>query len=470
MERILKQYGLSIAVAFACVLFVSQAAFAQPFSCIPTCDEVDGKMLVLAQGATLQTINNQDVEVGFISVGPDIEIGIFDGDDLQEFVGFFNFTHWDLTEIRPPVVLEYRLILDPGGTGAGNGVIYKTWSSNGTFGDNVGEAMPDNDWFVQVLPNVPEARNASGTYSYRLEVSIFNPDPNPAGEAWNAFKIRSDGVTTILAGSAFNYIVPFDNFLDFITIYPNIDFFDTSCVAGVDVLPGGWCDPTDPNCCLHDTTYDGRYEFCMLVPSGLNTLDIWDGDLDYGSASFDQIVNLPATCIVPDNVSLDTDDLNTPIALPPWSIGTDVVQQGVSVPTAPPDDFGCRRDTVRPPSIQYELVSPDGNRYTNVNPSGNLEWELFNISTNPPDPLLYDINVPDIPGGLWCIQVYGNDMRNLNSLRLPYDMFGVDERGNPVTPGILAAVPTFSEWGMLVVAILLGTVGFAAIRKRQATT
>ena len=67
---------------------------------------------------------------------------------------------------------------------------------------------------------------------------------------------------------------------------------------------------------MNPTLYDGIYEFCFIVPEVIDTLDIWDGDFDFGSSSFDSNGN----CILPDGVDVDTDDPNTPIPLPEWSI------------------------------------------------------------------------------------------------------------------------------------------------------
>ncbi len=459
--------GIGISIVFITLLLLSQNSSAQPYACIPSCIENDAKMLVFAAGATLQTINDRNVEVQIISpsTSDNVEIGIFDGDDLQIFEGQFNFTHWDKTTGRPPVVLSFRLVLDPDGNGTGNGVTYEVWSSDGSFGNNTGDPMPDAEWFTRVLPNLPEAQTADGSYSYRLEVSVSNPDPNPAGEAFNAFKLRTDGVISIVAGSAFNYIAPLDNFLDFIEIYPNIDFFSPECIG--DFPAGGYCNPyTDPDCCLNPTNYDGRWEFCFMVPEGLNTLDVWDGDLDYGSNSTNPVD--PFICDAPDGVSLDTDDPNTPIPLPPWSIGTDVVTQSASVPTAPPDDSGCFVLFLRPPSVNYNLVGPNGESYTNVNPSGNLEWELFNISTEPFDRDLYDIHVDNIESGLWCVEVFGNDVRNLNSFRLPYATFGIDDEGNPVLPPEEPApIPTLNELGMLAFVLMTLFISVFYLKRRR---
>jgi hypothetical protein len=226
-----------------------------------------------------------------------------------------------------------------------------------------------------------------------------------------------------------------------------------------------FCDPVeDPSCCLNPTNYDGVWKFCFIVPQSIDTLDIWDGDLDFGSESFDAEGN----CIKPDGVALDTDDPNTPIPLPEWALNTDAITQSASIPTAPADDHGCSPLVNRPPSVTYDLVGPNGVSYTNVNPSGNIEWELFNISTLPFNPIFFDIHVDSIEPGLWCIKTNGNDMQNLNSLRVPYAVIGVDEEGNPVFPPEMPTrIPTLNEWGLLTLSAFALLISVYYIRRQR---
>lgn len=318
--------------------------------------------------------------------------------------------------------------------------------------------MPDNDWFIATLPNDPQAQTAVGAHSYVLRAVKLNP----AGQASNLFIARSDGTVSIPAGSAFNYISSPRGFEDFQILYPNLDADEPACFNPDTVT---FCDPqTDPNCCLNPTRYDGSWSFCFVVPEPIDTLDIWDGDFDYGSASRDSEGN----CIKPDGVNLDTDDPNTPIPLPEWAINTDAITQSARIPTEPADDNGCSNLTVRPPSVIYDLVGPNGEIYTNVNPSGNIEWELFNIRTLPFNPSLYDISVESIEPGLWCVKTFGNDMQNLNSFRLPYAVIGIDDEGNPVFPGEPPTdVPTLNQWGLIIFSafVLLASVYYLR-RKR----
>ncbi|GJM15383.1 MAG: hypothetical protein DHS20C13_07100 [Thermodesulfobacteriota bacterium] len=436
---------------FLLLLVPVQSAFSQ-YACIPTCDTDDGQFLVLA-GIGLSTSNNRDAEFQIVSGAESefFELGIFDGDG--------TFTNWDINNAPTFVVLDVLLFADPEGNGTGNSELIARWSSNGTFGSNIGDPMPNDDWFIRTLPNSELARTEDGTFSYRLV--MINTNPGALG--LNGFKVRSDGVMAIPAGAAFNYSATPRAPEDFETLFPNVDITDPAC-ADIN-RPGIFCDPlTDPSCCLNPSFYTGMWRFCFVAPEGLNTLNIWDGDFDYGSASFDADFN----CIKPDNVALDTDDPNTPVPLPEWALNTDAITQSASVPTEPADDNGCNPLSNLPPSVNYNLVGPGGVSYTNVNPSGNIEWELFNISTNPFNPSLYDIEVDSIPGGLWCVETFGNDMQNLNSFRLPFTVFGVDDTGEPVLgPTPPSPIPVFNAWGLFLLVALITGAAVYSIRKKK---
>ncbi|MGB3363215.1 MAG: hypothetical protein WBB48_00385, partial [Thermodesulfobacteriota bacterium] len=440
--------------------FPIQSAFSQ-FACVPTCDITDGRFMSLA-GFGLQTTNNTDAFFHLTSRAgsTDLDMGIFDGDGRgANVLGVTGPDKWD-TSGGGVTEVEYTLFFDPSGDGLGigNGVVYRTWTSDGSSGDNMGSPMPDNDWFVSIIPNDPQAQTAVGSFSYVLRA--VNVAPVIAGI--NVFKIRSDGTVSVPAGEAFNYVVSFSNITDIQTLYPNFDFADPTCFNPAVFGPVAlFCSPNDPACCLHESTYDGTWEFVFNVPEDLTTLDIWDGDLDFGSASLDPNDN--TICIVPDGIAVDTDDPNTPIALPPWAIGTDAIQQSASVPTGPPDDDACGPPSLRSPSVFYELIDPDGLSYFNVNPSGNIEWELFNLSTEPFDPMLYDIHVDDIPPGEWRVLTTGNDLQNQNSMRVPFAICGLDEQGDTFCPTVLLDVTILGDGDGTVVsdspAILCSSLG-----------
>ena len=363
-----------------------------------------------------------------------------------------------------PALLDIEVFLDPNGDGSGTTSIAR-YSSDGSFGDNTGNPMPDNDWFQAVLNNNPGALNQDGTdYVYKLNIINLNNGISSA----NTFKVRADGQLFVVAGQPFSYLVLITTELAFEIVYPNIDFFDPLCTDFTAFLPFFFCDPADPNCCINETNYDGSWDFSFLVPPGVETLEIWDGDLDFGSASLDP----QGVCNFADGVDVDSDDSNTPNnIIPPWAVGTSVNFEGMVSPTNPSDDSACSRVISRPPSVVYSLVSPNGARYDNTNPSGDQEWELFSISTNPPDPTLYDFSVSEIPPGVWKVEVTGNDLTNLNAFTLPYDLCAVDMSGNPVgCDGRTVEVPTLNEWGVagFSALVLLISVYYIRLRKRKA--
>ena len=452
MNQILSRvpnFVLLFAVLFLFCITPVKSAYSQ-YACLPTCSVTDGEFLALA-AMGLSTSNNRDAEFQITSPGDNntFEIGIFDGEGTID--------NWDINN-APFVVLDYRLFLDPKGDGTGSPLLYVQWSSNGTFGENIGDPMPNDDWFIRILQNVEQARTPSGDYSYKLEIRNINP----GALALNGYKVRSNGTLSIPAGSAFNYISSPRTIGDFEVLYPNLDIDDPACFDPL--TPAQFCDPTtDPSCCLNPTNYDGVWEFCFVVPESIDTLDVWDGDFDFGSAS----INADGNCITPDGVSVDTDDPNTPIPLPEWALNTDAVTQGISSPTNPPDD-SCSPAFDRHPSVIYDLIGPNGETYTNINPSGNVEWELFNISTNPFNPVLYDIHVGSIEPGLWCVKTNGNNIANLNSLRVPYAVIGVDEEGNPVFPPEMPTrIPTLNEWGLLAFSLFALFMSVYFIRRKR---
>ena len=81
------------------------------------------------------------------------------------------------------------------------------------------------------------------------------------------------------------------------------------------------------------------------------------------------------------------------------------------------------------------LIVPDGvTSYTNLDPSGNREWEEFRLDTTTSDPSITDHYVTDIPAGLWTIEARGVDLHNLNAMRFEYPILGVDADGVPTEP------------------------------------
>jgi hypothetical protein len=361
-----------IALLAAPLPLMAQRAQAAPvYTCLPSCSTVDGRFMSIA-GYKLSTMANTHVNVEFV-VEPDaqsIEIGIFDGN---------TSLMWD----EGSTASEYVLYLDPEMSGA-TAVEVDSW---------LGTDMPDNAWFIATIPTNEAARGDSDHFYYHLEIRSVAEAPN----YWNNFKVRSDGLSIVMP-RVFAFTAGLHTEAELPIIYPS---YPTSFD-----LP----------------TYDGSFKFRIYAPGSLTNFTIWDGDMDYGS--FDQVTH-------------DTDDIDTPNDVrPPWTAYEITALEGVAVGTSagvtglPADDvksIACRRS----PSVNYEVILPDGRTYQNANPSGNMEWEQFRIETDPQAPEgSYDYFEAEIlPPGLYTVRLLGMDMHNLNTWRFPFLALGECEDG-----------------------------------------
>ena len=437
-------------------LFISQASFAQPYSCLPTCDGNDMRFFVFA-GSDLSSFIETRYAFGISSPSdsPAVEIGFFDGEDAVDQGGGFFVSDWDGTA---PANLIATLYADP--TGEGDQMIQiAQWSGDGSVGDNAGTRMTDGDWFNVTVDNAEAAISENGNYRYTLVVSASVADPG----AINQFKLRTDGTMVILPLNEFAFHTMWFSFDDSFVAWPNLtdeDFLDPACFN--DATFRYQCSMQDPDCCIGGGPYDGSYVFYVNVPEGEGTFNVWDGDFDFTSS-----IDVMDTC-VNDGAALDTDDWNTPPGVPDFAQGTGAQPQGAS-PGDPQDDL-CFLENQLTPSVTYDIITPLGDTYNNPNVSGNQEWELFNIGSVG----LVDVPVPgEQPGGIWTMRVRGLDFQNLAGLRFDHPVLAVNESGEPVPfdpipePDLVRDVPTMSEWGMLLVAALLGIVGFLTIRKRR---
>ncbi|MEO5930618.1 MAG: FlgD immunoglobulin-like domain containing protein [Candidatus Kapaibacterium sp.] len=357
------------------------------YVCFPTCSETDGHFLSVA-GAGIFTLAGETVSISLTApaTASTLEIGVFDG----ETAGM-----WDQGANIP---LEFSLYADPTADGSGTFQV-GTWR---------GDSMVDNGWFGIIVNNVPQARGASGGYFYVMKVRSTNASVT----SWSNFKIRASGTIALRAGQAFSVTAPLTNLASAQVIYP------------------AW--PA-----LEPTTYDGSWTFYLNVPNATSQLVLWDGDMDFGSW---------------DCSNKDVDDPDTPADLPPWAVGSSAVPEGIasssnicatgdSASGNPTDDAsypGYRRS----PSVVYEVIDPYGNFYANNNPSGNLEWEQFLISTAPFDRTKMDYHADSIPAGIYQVRMTGMDMQNLNAWRFGSQSLGVnamialgvDAAGSPVLP------------------------------------
>ncbi len=421
-------------------------------ACLPSCATNDSRMLTFG-GQNLNTFVFELLTFGVGSPAGDanLHIRIFDG----ESGGL-----WDNEAIG---TLEYTLFADPLGNTTGTFPL-GTWTGDGSAGLNTGNPMPDNDFFDIIIPNAPEAMAESGNFLYRMAARNLAPDQAVISN----FKVQVVGDGTSL------FIFPGDQPFGYEATWRGATGPDTTAAGDIiyptfAVDPVG-CDPTpgcynDPACCFF-SPYDGSFDFFFLNDQDRTFLDFWDGDLDYG-----------VTLASDPPPYQDTNDPNTPPGIPIFADvpNTNPQSSAGALPpddTLPLDEFNA---FIRPPNITYSLIDPNGVPYTNVNPSANQEWELFQLNTEPGcAPLICDIEVADIPQGIWHIRVTGMDMWNINYIRAFDKIIGVDPGGNPVPP--LSpnlppvgpkVVPTFSEWGMLAVALFLGVIGIYSLRKKK---
>jgi hypothetical protein len=377
-----KSTALSAALLAFAAAGLSQSAIAQTYSCFPNCNETDGRMLILA-GDGSNTLAGDEIIMKITSpaTATAVEIGVFDG----ESGGLFD--HEGLNAARTArnsvgVPTEYILYADPSGEGKVFTTEVARWS---------GSTMANNAWSDFSVINSAAAKAPSGAYIYSLK--IRNTDPT-VYRSYNGFKLRTDGAISLKGYQSFAVFVPLGT-ADEAVIYPN-----------------GTSD-------LTTTTYDGTWRFFLDVPFAMSTFAVWDGDMDHGSA---------------DGSILDSDDPDSPNSIPVWAAGTAAVSEGVAVgynisgttryTTSSPADDNAYAMYTRSPAVWYEVIHPNGTHYENRNPSGNLEWEQFALSTAPYDRTQMDYHVDALPAGIYEVQMHGMDLANLNAWRFYNDALG----------------------------------------------
>ncbi len=382
--------GAMAVIASACMAasMVAQTRYVY----FPSPKTNDGRFLTLA-GAGLNTLGEDIVlKIASPANAASIEIGIFDGE---------TGGRWDMGSLP----MQYKLVADRNGDGTGT-VVLGEWS---------GSQMPDNDWFTATVANSDSAKSPTGDYFYTL--IAHNPDISVAS-VWSNFKIRTSGTVVALINRPVAYTAPVFSLGDANYIFPSYP-------------------TTTP------TTYDGTWDFYFWLRQPASRIDVWDGDMDYGSYN----------CTVNDDNDPDTPDST----LPAWAHGTMAVAEGTATSSVacvdasgtaiggtttsnPPDD-SRNAVTRREASVSYEMITPDGTHYANNNPSGNLEWECFTLSTAAYDRTKMDYHVDSLPAGIYRVRIAGVDMNNLNAFRFPLDALGVDSVGAPVLP----IVPDYTD-------------------------
>lgn len=437
---------LVIVVGVFLALNVLSINFSYALSCLPTCSSADGRFLAFGgQDVATFVYDTLTIGVGSPSGADKLMLGIFDGDTSG---------HWDFLD-ELPLPLEFTLIADPKGDLSGTVEVGK-WFNDGSGGNNPGNPMPDNDWFNINIDNVAEAKSESGNFLYYLLIRNLNIETR----ILTYFKLRTDGTLFIFPTDqpfAYEASLRVEN-ADFLVstadiLYPNIDLTDPSCIN-----MGDYCDPNEPSCCLFGTTYDGTFSFFFTLENAQDVLNFWDGDFDFGVKTPDESPPFE-----------DTDDPNTPPGIPPFADIPNTNPQG-SAGAFPPDDsnLGIFR---RVPNNFYEIISPNGTVYTNNNPSGSNEWELFQLSTEENcAPNICDIEVQEIPAGIWEFRINGLDLSNLNYIRGFEKIIGVDEEGDPVSPlppDPPNPIPSLSGTGLVLFSVFIFIISVYYLRLRK---
>ncbi|MFY9821172.1 MAG: SdrD B-like domain-containing protein [Thermoanaerobaculia bacterium] len=377
-------------------------ARAQVFNCLPTCSSVDARFLAISNGASFITLSDPtlDLEISVPAGTTAFTVGVFDGDD-RGTSGSPALGHWDS---GTAATFSYTLYADPNRTHSTATVV--PMSGNPSV---LSTSMPDNAWIDLNVNTSAAAQAPSGNYYYLFRVQL----QSLSIATLNAFKVRTGGAN--VGGSS---------------LFPTPKPF--SYIANVFSGAGGDLSIVYPNFPTSTTpsNYDGFFNFYFDEPVSQHDVTVWDGDFDHGKF---------------DGTESDTDDPDTPNApfVPSWAT-VDTVPEGVSIGTAPstgspPDDRSPAGTTgpflLKPPSIRYDVIFPDGRTFANDNPSGNQEWEQFKISTDPFDRSQMDYNTSSpIPPGIYQVRIQGVDMANVNALLLPGRTLCVDESGTPCAP------------------------------------
>ena len=353
-------------------------------TCFPSCATNDSRMMSLSGGGLASFVGGT-LEVGFTTPAaqPSITIGVFDADSIGPLAGGL----WD----QATVDLKFEVFADPSGTGTPTTLLDSFTSAGGL----------DNDWWdrtydLATTPNFADALTPAGNYSFVYRISVVG---SPGPGTINGFKLRTNR-SIALKGQTIQFISKASFQAERDIVYPG--------------LPPGQCPAAN-----QPTTYDGSWEFSFTVPVGTTRLELWDGEMDFGSAN---------------GATVDTDDPNTPPTgvcvatggtpaqcagnpdVPLWAQGTAAVPEGAKGMGDPPDDNASTFPqclVLRPPSVTYRLIPPSGpaNAFVNNNPSGDQEWEKFLVSSDPAD-VDADYKPAVIEPGVWKLRIEGMDIFN----------------------------------------------------------
>jgi hypothetical protein len=224
-----------------------------------------------------------------------------------------------------------------------------------------------------------EAQAPSGNFFYRLEVRWEDPTMINA----NLFKVRSTGQLSLAKNQEFGF-------------------------AG-----GPQNMTSDPDVGTPGNSYDGAWDFYFYVPVEQVKIEFRDGDTDR---------------------YLDNDDFNTPNVDPdgPGPADAEGANNGAPEDTGPVDDHPYGNRTIIQPSVYYYVTDPAGNVYNNSDPSGNTEWENFNIEYNGTNA---DHNTTYmLAAGLWQLSVRALDGHNGDYFNTSFEIFTSPDPPLPVSP------------------------------------
>jgi len=384
--------GLKTTLALAGALLIGWGSQAQTTIGFPDSDPMSGRFINTTIG--LETLG--DVPIGGKPLNLSIMVPKSQGNsfNLSIFDGDFGGS-WDIVSLPPAGLagldrVVYKLYADPdllGNTDPADMIWYQPsldYNPDGTIW-----SMPDNGWFEATITDTARSGyNAEKlAYYYHLVCEWEVTDTTLSKQ--NNFKLAvTGGQPFLLAGSSIGFLALKD--------------------AGP-ILPA--------------TTYDGTFTFNFLVTGPTERIDLWDGDADLGW------IALGIT---------DTDDLNSP-EFPPFLYSSYTVSEGAHL-GSPRDDHRDARWRISP-AVNYVVTSPDGQwQVQNLDPSGNMEWELFQIVSSSSEAGNPDVVIPSpkLPAGIYEWKFIGLDFNNDLFITLDYDLYSVPPPpppGGAGTPG-----------------------------------
>jgi len=355
-----------------------------PYLYFPTANETDARFVAIV-GNGLASLGDQvlSTKMAVPQGASELEFGIFDGD---------TGGIWDVG--TTPVT--FSLYADPLNSSS-TSVLIQQWSST---------SMADNAWTTLRVP-LPDfqsvAQGPTGHYFFNLVIS----STNSAATSLNAFKLRARG-TVALRPTAFSVTAQVRLLAEAQVVYP----------AYPSATP---------------TTNDGNWNFFMDVPSSPDHFEVWDGDFDYGTASGSTLDTGDPDTNNSASVVTKTSPTGVVKQIPTWSNPAYVNTEGAKGSGNPADDSASAY-FARSPSVEYDVIDPNGVAYVNGNPSGTEEWERFRIDTAPFDRTQMDVHSDYLPSGTYQLRVRGLDISNLSALKLDYDALGVSRDGLPGKP------------------------------------